>query len=343
MADELKIKNVSPSYVIEGAEIEIDCEGFDAEWGSGGICIIDGREARIIAASSRRVLAIVPALASGSIDVHLEAGGHRSNAVPIKAGKMIVSDMHIVANPAIDPVDNSLIVTISGSRGQVLPNTLFRVTEEHDVEEIYVDIVNPTGLAFDKRGVLHVSNRADGEIYSVHGETPLLVADAKFGIATGIAFDEHGQLYIGDRSGTIFRIRDLGDVDVFAELEPSVSAYHLAFGPEGRLFVTAPGLSSHDSVYAIAPDGTVENYVRGFGRPQGMAFDAAGDLYMAACFESRHGIVKIDAETRVPEIIVAGNGFVGLCFDRSGNMLAATNDSVYSLPVGVSGILLKDE
>jgi hypothetical protein len=72
------------------------------------------------------------------------------------------------------------------------------------------------------------------------------------GIATGIAFDRDGNLFVGDRSGTIFKVgpdrrrRRSGDwqrlaaapadreIFVYATLEPSIAAYHLAFNDEAR-------------------------------------------------------------------------------------------------------------
>ena len=48
-------------------------------------------------------------------------------------------------------------------------------------------------------------------------------------IATGMAFDAEENLYVGDRSGTVFKIARDRQIYVFATLEPSVSAYHLAF------------------------------------------------------------------------------------------------------------------
>ena len=48
------------------------------------------------------------------------------------------------------------------------------------------------------------------------------------GVATGLAFDPNGNLYVGDRSGTIFKIAPDREIYVYATLEPSVSAYHLA-------------------------------------------------------------------------------------------------------------------
>jgi hypothetical protein len=95
------------------------------------------------------------------------------------------------------------------------------------------------------------------------------------GVATGIAFDRDQNLYVGDRSGTIFKISRSRQIYVFATLEPSIAAYHLAFGPDGDLFVTGPTTSSFDSVHVIARTGQVNTFYRGLGRPQGLAFDAA--------------------------------------------------------------------
>jgi streptogramin lyase len=160
------------------------------------------------------------------------------------------------------------------------------------------------------------------------------------GVATGIAFNENGEMFIGDRGGTIYRVSESGSFDRVATLEPSVAAYHMAFGPDGRLFVSSPGFSSHDAIYAVTPDGGVERYVKGLGRPQGMAFDRDGHLFAAACHAGRHGIVKIHAGTREIEHFVAGGNVVGLCFTRNGEMVVATSDAVFSLNLGIYGTLL---
>ena len=80
--------------------------------------------------------------------------------------------------------------------------------------------------------------------------------------------------------------------------------------------------------------------MRGLGRPQGLAFDREGNLYVAACHKGRHGIVRIDDITQTIEQFVAGNNLVGLCFSRNGEMVVATNDSAYSLNLGIYGTLL---
>src|SRR5258705_6961129 len=52
-----KIKKIIPKYAIPGAEVSIECEGFHTESVGGAVAYLDGKQCRISAASSRRVLA----------------------------------------------------------------------------------------------------------------------------------------------------------------------------------------------------------------------------------------------------------------------------------------------
>jgi hypothetical protein len=135
------------------------------------------------------------------------------------------------------------------------------------------------------------------------------------GVATGIAFDSEHNLYVGDRSGTIFKISPGRQIFVFATLEPSISAYHLTFGPDGYLYVTGPTTSSFDAVYRISHEGEVETFYRGLGRPQGMAFDEEGRLYVAASIAGRKGVVRIYPDRRA-DLFLSGPGIVGAAFTR---------------------------
>jgi len=81
-------------------------------------------------------------------------------------------------------------------------------------------------------------------------------------------------------------------------------------------------------------------FFRGLGRPQGLAFDAAGSLYVAAALHGRRGIVKISPNASSAELFVAGMNVVGVAFGPQGEMIVATNDAVYSLPLGIPGMLL---
>lgn len=336
-----RIISINPPRAIPGGEIIINCENFHiGEIGEYG-CYFDGKAARIVGASANRVLAIVPeTFDTAEVEVYLESGGDRSETQTIIVGEKLADDLHLVANPAVDPKDDSIVVTRSGSRGQQLPVTLLRLETDGYLSEMPVEVLNPTAVAFNQMNALYVTNRADGEVFIIKDDNEAVSYASGLGVATGLAFDRNGVMYVGDRSGTIYRVTEFGKYESFAVLEPSVSAYHLAFGADGQLYVTAPGLASFDAVYRVDKAGFDEVFYRGLGRPQGLAFDRDGNIYVAACLHGRHGIIKISSD-REAEMFVAGMSIVGLCFTRKGEMIVATNDTIYKLPVGVQGVLLK--
>ncbi len=336
-----RIVRINPPYAIPGGEVLIECEAFQINNLEQYGCFFDGQAARIVSASESRIIAVVPDnFDTSEVEVHLESGGERSNSFNITVGRKIADDLHLVANPAIDPKDDSIILTRSGARGQQLPATLFRLEENESLKEMSAEILNPTGIAFDSDGQLFVTARADGEVHRINYDAEAAPFASEMGIATGIAFNKDGEMFVGDRSGTIYHVTDAGVPESFALLEPSVSAYHLAFGTDDKLYVTAPGLSSFDAVYRIDKDGFDEVFYRGLGRPQGIAFDRDGNLYAAACVRGSHGIVKILPDGYTSEIFVSGINIVGLCFSRNGEMIIATGEAVYNLPVGIYGTLL---
>src|SRR5437879_2242792 len=130
------------------------------------------------------------------------------------------------------------------------------------------------------------------------------------GIATGIALDHDNNLYVGERSGSIFKINPEKEIFVFATLEPSIAAYHLAFGFDDYLYLTGPTTSSFDSIYRVSPSGEVGRFFTGVGRPQGLAFDIDGVLYAVASYRGRRGIFRL-RDPQKPELVVAGLGLVG--------------------------------
>lgn len=341
MSEAGKIVRVNPGAGIPGGEVAIECEGFDtSRIGTCRAWFADS-QARMIAVSTRRVLAIVPETSGeGEVEVTLESNAQRSAPAKLSVGTKLAEDLHLVANPAFDPDDGSLYVTRSGSRGQQFPVTVFRIDVNGEISDLTGDVSNPTGIAFDHSGQMFVTSRLDGNVYRL---TPFKepVAFAKnLGVATGLAFDREGRMYVGDRTGTIYRVNGIGEEKPFAQLEPSVSAYHLAFGPDDALYVTGPTVSSFESVMRIDRSGEASVFYRGLGRPHGLAFDREGYLYVAASLRGRRGIVRIMPDGRDAEMLVAGMNVVGLAFSSAGDMVVAANEAVYSLPLGIRGTLV---
>ncbi len=272
-------------------------------------------------------------------DLTLSFGEHRSNALPVQIAVPIADNLHPIANPAVDSNGN-LYTTFSGSRGQTVPVSIFRLDRDFQQRAFVRGLPNASGLAFGPDGYLYCSSRAEGTVYRISPEGTMAQWAEGMGVATGLAFDADGNLYVGDRSGTIFKLDNSGNVFVFATLEPSVSAYHLAFNDAGTLFVTGPTTSSNEVIHAIAPNGDVSIWFRGLGRPQGLAFDTDGNLYVAASHRGERGIHRITPQ-REASVAVSGSGLIGLAFLDDGAVALSTTSALYHVDLGVAGRLVR--
>jgi len=334
MNEKPHIELISPSAAIPGGEVQIHGTGFCQNGQDRPQVRFGGIEANLVVSSDRHLVARVP---EGAVSGNLTVGSveEHSNPVPIEIAVPIADNMHPVANPAIDR-DGNIYVTVSGSRGQKVAVCVYKIDTAHNVKPFLTEIMNPTGLAFDRNNMLYVSSRLDGNIYRAAPNGTVAVYAEGMGTATGIAFDNDEFLYVGDRSGTIFKIAPDRQIFVFATLEPSISAYHLTFGPDGYLYVAGPTTSSYDNIYRISKSGEVEKFFRGLGRPQGMAFDGSGNLYVAASHAGRKGILRITPQGNA-ELAVSGAGLVGLAFNRGQATILVTNQAVYHLSGAIRG------
>lgn len=335
------IESILPKAGIEGGEVIITCRDFHFATYSQVRVMFNGIETRPISASARRVVAAVPAskfMDAGRAQVSIESDEAESEGFDFIIGQKIAENLHPVANPAYDHDSGAIYTTLSGTRGQKVAVSVYKITPDGESEPFLTDVTNPTGIAFSPHGEMYITSRHDGTVYKI---TPFKEAEAfamNLGVATGIVFDADGRMYVGDRNGTIYRINELGEATTFATLEASMAAYHLAFAPDGYLYVTGPNISSFDSVMRISPDGEVSRFFTGLGRPQGLAFDMAGNLYVAASRQGHRGVVKITPDAEA-EMFVAGNALVGICFDELGDMILASNSELFRVPVGIAGYM----
>lgn len=276
-----QISQVSPAAAIPGGEFQI--RGTDLLGQERPLARFGDVSAPVVIGSESMMIVKVPEGASrGDLTLGLDG----EIAWTCQIGVQIADNLHPVANPVVDVYGN-IYTTLSGSAGQRTPVSVYKIETDLRARPLVTGIMNATGLALDTSGLLYVSSRHDGIVYQVSPSGNTVTYVEGMGVATGIAFDREDNLYVGDRSGTIFKISPDRQVYVFATLERSIAAYHLALGPEGHLYVTGPTTSSFDVVHRVAPDGHVDVFYRGLGRPQGMAFDVAGNLYVAASLAGR--------------------------------------------------------
>jgi hypothetical protein len=329
------ITAVEPSAAIAGGELHIRGRNLAA---SGRPSVHLGeQQAHLVIAGDSYIIAKVPDTATVG-EVVVKTASQETTKGETHLGVQIADSLHPVANPAVDREGN-IYSTFSGSRGQKSPVSIYKIDESYNSRPFVTDLMNPTGLAFDKEGLLYVSSRYDGIIYQVTPTGNMSVFVEGMGVATGIAFDSEQNLYVGDRSGTIFKISRSRQIYVFATLEPSIAAYHLAFGPEDQLYVSGPTTSSFDSIYRITKAGEVDTFYRGLGRPQGLAFDAQGRLYVAASLAGRRGIIRF-SEQNQPEQYLSGPGIVGLAFTPSRAIILSTQNALFRVDAEIDGRLL---
>ena len=254
--------------------------------------------------------------------------------------RALATGVHQVDSPAFDALGR-LYATHSGGRDTKVAVPLYRVDAGGVREPIVVEIANPTSLALGPDNCLYVSSRFDGNVYRLWPDDRLELYATELGVPTGLAFGPDGALYVGDRSGSILRVSPDRQVDNFATLPPSVAAFHLAFGPDGALYVAAPTLATHDPVYRIAPDRLVDVVSDGFGRPQGLAFDSAGMLYVVDALAGASGVYRLDVSTARPqaELVISGPTLIGIAFDPRGGFLLCSNDTIWRLEGDVKPLI----
>ena len=331
------IERVSPTAAIPGGEVTVYGSGFTSRQGGRPLVRFGDMEAPLSLSSSNRLIAKVPEGATANT-IQVVNAQRESQPFPVSLALQIADNLHPVANPVIDSLGN-IYVTFSGPRGQRVPVSLYKITPNYAVKPYVTSLINPTGLAVGSQGDLFVSCRHDGTIHRVapSGQSEQWIEG--MGIATGLAFDRAGNLFVGDRSGTIFKISPSREIFVFATLEPSVAAYHLAFHPSGELYVSGPTTSSYDRVYRITQGGEVHVFYRGLGRPQGMAFDRDANLYIAASYGGRRGIVRISPQGHA-EHVLSGSALVGLALTATGRTILAANSALFTLDWNIRGLPL---
>jgi len=327
------ISAIRPGWAVPGAAVSIDGIHLPMPASGPPHVLVGALDARVMSASHRALRLLVPSESEGgTLAVRIdELPGETAY---LQVARVIASGIHQVDSPAFG-LDGRLYCTVSGGRGTKAAVPLFRININADGarEPIAVELANPTSMALGPDGRLYISSRFDGHVYRLLEDDRLELYATELGTATGLAFGSDGSLYVGDRSGTILRVAPDRQVETFATIPASIAAFHLAMGPGESLYVTAPTLATHDAVYRVTRDRMVDVLYSGFGRPQGLAFDSTGALYVVDALAGSSGLYKLDptVESPRPELIVSAPSLIGVAFDPAGGLVLTSADTVWGL------------
>ncbi|QHS51878.1 gluconolaconase [Edaphobacter sp. 12200R-103] len=338
-ADAPQLNRIRPPAAMPGGEVELQGRSLEPVGGRLPHASIGDIFSPVILSRPNRAVVQVP---DGSItgDLVFHRNGENSNPLLVRVAVPMAENVHPVSNPVVDS-NGQVFTTLSGTRGQAMPVSIFRIQRDFQMVPFVRDLMNPSGMAFGRDGYLYASSRAEGTVYRISPDGAMTTYAEGMGVATGIAFDRDDNLYVGDRSGTIFKINPDREIFVFATLEPSIAAYHLAFNAAGILLVTGPTTSSNQSIQAIDPDGNISIFFQGLGRAQGMAFDMDDNLYVVASYRGQRGVFRITPSKEV-SFAISGNNLVGLTFVEDGCAVLATKDALYHVALDIEGRSLID-
>lgn len=272
----------------------------------------------------------------------------------------------------------ALVATIGIAQAQVIttvagtgtPKNLAGVCGGGPANSVNLEYSGTRAIAFDSAGNLYVTQEnvickvdTSGVITTVAGNGTAAnsgdggpATSASFMSITALAFDSTDNMYVGSMAGGLRRVNTSGIVTSIPSFNGLVP-FDVAFDSSGNLYAS---LSFDNKIVKMDSGGTLSN-VAGTGLsdysgdggpaasatlafPQGLAFDTAGNLYVA---DTQNKVVrKIDTSGTINT--VAGGSFTGdmgtsfnssgIAFDSAGNLYISNGGANTALKVTPSGI-----
>jgi sugar lactone lactonase YvrE len=187
----------------------------------------------------------------------------------------------------------------------------------------------PWGLAADSSGNLYVANYQNGTISKVT-PTGVVSGFAAINFAEGMAFDPAGNLYVADTgNNSIDKVTPAGVVSTFLTGLNAQGPVWVACDAAGNVYFTNSAMSGEEvEISKATPAGVVSTFVNNGNYANGLAFDAAGNLYFSN-FDNMGGTEDtVDKVSPSGVVTPFASGFsdpAGLAFDAAGNLYVANS------------------
>jgi sugar lactone lactonase YvrE len=201
------------------------------------------------------------------------------------------------------------------------------------------ELVSPGGLAFDPLGNLYIADET-----SVREVSNGVITTVASVTASSVAFDGAGNLYIADFSGNVQKLSNGVITKVVSGARGSIALdsagnLYIADYYNGRVREFSNGILTTVAGGGTGGDGGLAINAQ-LGWPSALAFDSAGNLYIADAFYRRvrkvsNGIISTVAGTGVagyngdnqPATSAWLNSPSGIALDGAGNLFIADTDN----------------
>src|SRR3954447_4033898 len=133
------IETVTPAAALPGGDVRIIGAGLKPAGAVRPRVHFGDSEGTVVIGAEEFIVVRVP-YGAGSGVVTVDANGSKSNCSDVTVAHMVAENMHPVTNPAIDAQGN-VFTTFSGSRGDKVPVSIYKIDTEHDIKPFLAEIM----------------------------------------------------------------------------------------------------------------------------------------------------------------------------------------------------------
>ena len=233
------------------------------------------------------------------------------------------TDTYITATVPDNAVLGKVNVQTSDSNVPYANPVLFTPFSVLIDDQTFTSINAPIGITTDTSGNLYIADYSNNDIVEVtpSGAASTYSTDpnALINGPADVAFSPEGMLYEANSGGNnVIAVPGGGSpATVFTDVGTTPVA--LAFSGDGQSWPMYVVNSGDGTISSVASDGTSTQFASGFGLPNAIATDSAGNVYVGDC--NNGTISEMDPTGATTTVVVSGlNCPGGIKFDASGNM-----------------------